>query len=84
MNLVTVAGIKLDRLFKSNSVFKRTLESYGSEKKKNVRFCLVNEIFLSSFYLYVNVLEQGGGDCGSGWPVVFWRKVGVWWSLFSG
>jgi hypothetical protein len=65
MNLVTVAGIKLDRLFKSNSVFKSTLESYGSETKKNVRFCLVNETFLSSLYLYVNVMAQAG-DCGSG------------------
>jgi hypothetical protein len=62
MNLVTVAGIKLDRLFKSNSVFKRTLESYGSETEKNVRFCLEKETFLGSIHLYVNVLEQAGGE----------------------
>jgi hypothetical protein len=31
------------------------------EAIKNVRFCPVKEIFLSSFCLYVNVLEQAGG-----------------------
>jgi hypothetical protein len=32
------------------------------EAIKNVRFCPVKETFLSSFYLYVNVLEQGGRE----------------------
>jgi hypothetical protein len=31
------------------------------EAIKNVRFCPVKEIFLSSFCFYVNVLEQAGG-----------------------
>jgi hypothetical protein len=33
-----------------------------------------SDIFESS-YLYVNVLEQAGGDRGIGWPVVFWIKL---------
>jgi hypothetical protein len=34
---------------------------YFYEMSQNVRFCLVNETFAGSFYLYVNVLEQAGG-----------------------
>jgi hypothetical protein len=49
--------------------------------EKSVWFCPVKETFLGSFYLYVNVLEQAGKDCGVGWPVVFWRGVEVWWSF---
>jgi hypothetical protein len=41
----------------------------------NVPFCLLNETFLGSVYLYVNVLEQGGRDCGIEWPVFFGGKL---------
>jgi hypothetical protein len=49
----------------------------------NVRFCLVTEIFAGSFHLYVNVLKESGRDFGGEWRVLFWKKVGVFWSFLS-